>query len=135
MAYAQEEDLPSDEAAEEICEQSAPTTLGLLGDFTAMGADSVVFLGAGAPADLVLTIIVTKCWIAPAQPYPSRSRFKFWHGRPVEVRCAADTPAGRACGLGEFIPLLLEADIPALSRKGASEAIGWEPDFVCNVRP
>ena len=43
-----------------------------------------------------------------------------------EVRHAADIPVSIAGNKGEFPALALEADIPGLLRKGASDALGGQ---------
>ena len=57
-------------------------------------------------------------------PYLTIARFKFGDGRVGEVMYAADIKVGIAeCG-GAFAAFVLVADIPALPRKAALEAIG-----------
>ena len=56
-------------------------------------------------------------------PFPESARFKFGEVRLSEVRCAACIPAGIARCNGEFAAFGLEADAPALLRRGASEAL------------
>ena len=45
------------------------------------------------------------------------------------MRRAADTPAGVAESKGKFTAFALDADISALLRKGAAEALGGQLDF------
>ena len=40
------------------------------------------------------------------------------------MRCAVDMTIGTAGSTGNYAAVVLDADIPALSRKGASEALG-----------
>ena len=55
--------------------------------------------------------------------YPAGARFKFGDGRLGGVRLAADLPLVIAGTKGEFTAFALEADIPALFRKGVLEAL------------
>ena len=57
------------------------------------------------------------------------ARFRSGDGGLGEGRRAADTPVGIAGNKGEFAAFALEADIPALLRKGALEARGGRLDF------
>ena len=54
---------------------------------------------------------------------PLTACFKFGDGRVYEVKHAADIEIGIAGRRGAFAALVLEADIPALPRKGALEAL------------
>ena len=45
------------------------------------------------------------------------------------MRHAADVPAGAAGNKGKCTAFVLEADMPALLRKGAVEALGGQLDF------
>ena len=65
--------------------------------------------------------------------YRAMARFKFGDGRIGEVRYAADIKVGIAgCGCA-FSVFALEADIPALSCKGAIEAPGGQLDFALHA--
>ena len=68
-----------------------------------------------------------------AQSYPARARFKFGEGRFGEARNAADSPAGIVGGRGKFAAFFLGADIPALLRTGALEALGGQLGCARNV--
>ena len=57
-------------------------------------------------------------------PYSTMARLKFRDGRLGEVKHAADIPVGVAGRKGAFAASVLEADIPALPRKGALESLG-----------
>ena len=59
-----------------------------------------------------------------ASTYPSPARFRFGGGRLGQVSQAADIPVGVAGSKGNFPAFALEADIPALLREGAVEALG-----------
>ena len=61
--------------------------------------------------------------------YPARARLKLGGGRLGEVRFAADIPVGVAGRKVEFTAFALEADIPELIRKRATEPLGGQPDF------
>ena len=69
----------------------------------------------------------------PAQAYPARARFQSGNGRLGEVRSAADIPVGVAGGRGKVAAFLLETGIPALLRRGALEALGWQLGVPRNV--
>ena len=136
MADTQEEGLPSQEDNEEICERTLSATRDLSGQFTQMNAKSAAVRGTGVQANLVCfkrsgyhNSVLKKWRSALAQPYFARARFKFGDGRPGEVRYAAGSPVGIAGGPGKFADFLLQAEIPALLRKGALRAAGWDTDF------
>ena len=60
---------------------------------------------------------------------PEFALSKFGGGRLGEVCFAADIPVGIAGCREAFTARVLEADIPAQSRKGALEALGGQLDF------
>ena len=62
--------------------------------------------------------------------YPSQAGFCLGDGRHGQEHHAADFPVGVAGHRGMFTAFALEADIPALLRKGAMEAIGGQLDFL-----
>ena len=97
--------------------------------------DSAVVLDTGARANLVRfswlqrhNRILERRGIPRVTTYPSQARFRFVYGRLGEVRYAADIPVGIAGNTGMFTASVLEADIPALLRKGAMEALGGQLD-------
>ena len=105
-----------------------------------MGADSVVALDTGAAVNLACSWwlerrdSILERWGAPrAETFPESARFKFGDGRLGDVRCAAGCPVGVAGGPGKCTAYLLDAGIPASSRKGASEARGRQVDSPCSV--
>ena len=55
--------------------------------------------------------------------YPSKARFRSGNGIVCEARYEADTPAGIAGNKGKFTACVLDADTPALLRRGAAEAL------------
>ena len=61
--------------------------------------------------------------------YPSAARFKFGDGRIGEVQYAANISVGIAGRKGTFTAFVMDAEIPALLRKGALEALGAQLDF------
>ena len=61
--------------------------------------------------------------------YPSAARFKFGDGRIGEVQYAANITVGIAGRKGAFTAFVMDAEIPALLRKGALEALGAQLDF------
>merc|ERR1712052_65500 len=61
--------------------------------------------------------------------YPSAARFKFGDGRIGEVQYAANISVGIAGCKGTFTAFVMDAEVPALLRKGALEALGAQLDF------
>ena len=118
------------------CEQSFATSMDAGDLFLVSQDDSVVASALGATAD-----IVCFSWLARhnrnlgrrgiprVATYPSRERFRFGDGRLGEVRYAADIPAGIAGNRGVSTAFVLDADIPALSRRGSMEALGGQLGF------
>ena len=91
----------------------------------------MIVLDTGATANLVcfswlarLNRILKRRGIPRAATHPSRARSRFGDGRLEEVRHAADIPSGTDGNRGKIAAFVLEADIPALLRKGAMEALG-----------
>ena len=66
-------------------------------------------------------------------PYSSMVHFKFGGGRVREVKHAADIKVGISGRTGAATAFVLEADIPALLRKGASAALGGRLVFEYNI--
>ena len=104
-----------------------------------MDAESAAVLDTGATAALVCfkllghrKSVLEKREIPFTQPYPARAQFKFEGGRLGEARYEAGTPVRIARGLVNYSAFLLEADIPALLRKGASEVLGGQLDCARN---
>ena len=62
-----------------------------------------------------------------AKPYPARARCKFGGSRLGGMRSEADIPVGLG-GRGTLAAFALKAEMEALSRKGASEALGGQLD-------
>ena len=103
--------------------------------------ESAVELNTGATDILVCfrwlarrNRLFEKCGIQRAPTYPSTARFRFGDGRLGEVRHAVDILAGVAGKKGNFTAFVLEADIPALLRKGAMEKLGGQLDFLHGSR-
>ena len=63
-------------------------------------------------------------------PYSSKARFRSGDGRLGEARCAADFSVAAAGNRGKCTAFALDADSPALLRKGAVEARGGQLDFL-----
>lgn len=61
--------------------------------------------------------------------YPASARFGFGGGRPGAGRRAADTPVRIAGSRSKFAVFALDADILALLREGALEALGGQLIF------
>ena len=117
-------------------EQCFSTTLDIGGQFAASNSDSVAVLGAGATANLVRfkwldnrIIFLQRQDFPKVMPYSTSARFKFGGGRATEVKHAADIKVGIAWGEGAFAGFVLDADIPALLRKGVLGSLGGQLDF------
>ena len=109
--------------------QSFSTALDLGGQFLCMGEDTVGVLETGATANSVcFKWLGTRNSISETQglprisAYPPAVRSKSADGRPGEVHFPVDITVRIAGCKGTPTAFVLEADIPALSRKGASEA-------------
>ena len=66
---------------------------------------------------------------------PACAPLKFGDGRLREVLCAADITLGVAGPSGRLTAFVLEADSPAVLRKGALGALGGQLDFACDALP
>ena len=91
-----------------------------------MDAASVAVVDTGAAATSVRSEWLKRrgeIFVPPATAHPACARFKFGHGRLVAVRCPADFPVEVAGIHGKFATFVLEADVPAPSPQGASEAL------------
>ena len=64
---------------------------------------------------------------------PTAARFEFGDGRVRDVRRAAEIKVGNAGHIRALIAFALEADIPALLRNGAPEALDGPLDFIRHV--
>ena len=64
-----------------------------------------------------------------APTYPAQARFKFGNGRLGGVRFVADITVGVAGATRNFAAFVLDADIPAVLHRGASESLGGQLDF------
>ena len=132
----QKADSTGDGETESQCEQSLATTADAGELFLVSPGDIVVVSDTGATANLVCSSclprhkrIPDRRGIPRVTTYPSKARFRFGDGRLGEIRRAADTSVGAAGNRGKFTALVLEADIPALLRGGASGALGGQLDF------
>ena len=101
-----------------------------------MRDDSVVVLDTGATANLVCfrwlshhNSLLEQQGLPRVLTYPAQARFKFGDGRTGNVCFAADITVGIAGAKGAFTAFALDADIPALLCKGASEALAGQLDF------
>ena len=99
-------------------------------------SDSLVVLDSGATASLAhFRWLENHNWplgrrgYQKASTYPSSARFRFGDGCQGEVRRAADIPVAVVGRRGKFTAFVLGADIPALLREGALEAMGGQLDF------
>ena len=95
----------------------------------------MVVLDAGATATLVCCRrldhhrLLERNGLQRVTAYPSKARFLSRGERLGEVRRAADIPAGIAGAQGVFTACVLDANIPALLRESAAEALGGQLDF------
>ena len=117
-------------------EQSFPTAMESGGEFLAPPSEGAVALGAGATANLVRhkwlanqNVISGKQVLEKAVPYSFSVRFKFGDGRIGEVQHESDIEVGIAGCRGAFMAFVLDAETPALLRKGALGALGAQLDF------
>ena len=69
-----------------------------------------------------------------AQPSPAEATSKFGDTRLGEARNVVDIPVGFASCPGEFVAFLMDAEIPALRRRAALEAVGGG-DWICSEMP
>ena len=116
-----------------ICEQSFSITLESGGQFSVMDADSVAVLDTGATANLVRlkwlghhNEILGRWGVPRPENDPACTRCRCGDGRLGEARCAADISLGIAGNRTKFTAFAVEADIPALLRKGAMGALGGQ---------
>ena len=132
--------LPSQADFAEPCDKSFATTLEFSGKYSAADAGSVVDPGTGAAANFAFfkwsgrhNSALGKFGVPPAQSFPAIEGFKFGNGRVGEVRFSADILAWTAGGRGEVAAFLMDADIPALLRKGEPQYLGRQLDPPRNV--
>ena len=117
------------------CEQPVSAALDLGGQCIFVGPDSVAVFDAEAAANLVCfkwfehhNEILGRQGAPRAGPYPISARPKFADGRLGEVLCAADSSGGIEGKCGAPTTFAPEAEIPALLRRGALGALGWQMD-------
>ena len=101
-----------------------------------MGGGVVVVLGTGIAAALArfrrlgnLNAPLGTHGLPRVSTYPACPRLKFGDGRPGKVRFAADITVGTASCTGAFAALVLDADTPAILRRGALGAPRGQSDF------
>ena len=111
--------------------------MGMGGLFLVSREESVVVLNTGATAN-----IASIRWLARhsrilgnygaprVTTYSSKARCRFGDGRLGEVRHAADIPLRIAGNKGKHAAFAPDADIPALLRRGALEALGGQLEFL-----
>ena len=123
-------------------EKSLPTTLEAFMQLICTKEDSVAILDTVATANLVCfrwlnrhNSMLGKMGLPRVSPYPAQARFKFGDGRMGVARFAVDITADRAGAKGDFTAFVLDADIPALLRRGASEALGGQLEFPGDTLP
>ena len=117
-------------------EQSFSTTLEIGGQFVVSHSDSVVALDTWATTALVCfrwpvnhNLFLQKLGLQKVLPYSAAARFKYGDGRVCEVKNAAGINVGVAGRRGAPRASAPDADIPALSHKGALETLGGRRDF------
>ena len=125
--HAQDRGAPPQEDCGGNCEQSLSNHSDLVDQFALMDADTLAALDASATANL-------GCSNRLGRHNSIFEQRAFQMLRPIHlVQNSNLVPVGIAGGRGEFTAFELEADIQALSRKEASEALGGQLDFVCNI--
>ena len=134
------ESSPPEARVEGCTEQSFSTSLDPGCQLVCMRDDSVVVLDTGATANLACfrwlsrrNSLLEQKGFPRVLTYPAQARFKFGDGRAGNVCFAADITAGIAGAKGAFTACGLDADIPALLRKGASAALAGQSDFARNT--
>ena len=107
-------------------EGSFPFSVGPFPGLYAHGVESAAILNTGAAANLACfrrlrrrNAVLAKFGAPIERTKPTPARLKF-----ENARFAADVPLGTAGRRGTVTTFLLEADIPALIRKGALESFG-----------
>ena len=125
LVNAQAAGYPAKEGEESNCEHSFSTTLDLDGQCEFMGADSVVVLDTGAAASL-----------ARLRSLEHRNKILASTGTDdLKLAMVAKEGYPTPQKPGKFAAFALEADIPALLRKGALEALGGQVDFSRGLSP
>ena len=120
---------------------SFSVAIDLGGELVVSRASSVGLLDAGATANLVRRAwlanhnqVLERLGMEKVHLYPSAARFKFGDGRIGEVQYAANISVGIAGCKGAFTAFVMDAEVPALLRKGALEALGAQLDFAKDTR-
>ena len=118
------------------CEESLSTLPDVGSQLICIGEGSVVVLDAMAAANLVCSrwlenrnSLLTQRGFRRSKTNPAKAPFKFGDGRMGAVRYSADTTVGVAGNGGPFTAFVLDSDIPAFLRKGASGAMGGQLAF------
>ena len=134
---AQKADHIGDGDTEGESVQSFATTMDKGELFLVSQESSVALLDTGATANLAFSRrlarhnrILDRYGIERVFTCSSKATFRLGGRRLGEVRHAADIPVGIAGNKGKFAAFALNADIPALLRKGAMEALGGQLDFL-----
>ena len=116
-------------------EQSCSTSMDVGGLFVLAKSDSLAVFGAGVTANLLCfswferhNRILQRGGFPQVSTYRASARSRFGDGRLRVVRHAADIPVGIANNEGAVTAFAPGADIPALSRRGASKAPGGRLD-------
>ena len=116
------------------------TASGAGGKVIYMKEDGVAIFEEGAAANLVCfqwlnhhNSTLGKVGLPRVTTYPAPARFDFGIGRIGDGHFAADITAGIAGYRGNFTALVLDADIPALLRTRAVEALGRQPACSCDT--
>ena len=129
-------DTPVSAQTRSDCEQAFSAALDMVGLIMVSKGDSVVVSDARATPNMACFRwlehhhrLLERSGPQKASTNRSDARSRFGDGLPGEVRHAACIPAGVAGSKGMFIAFVLDADIPALLRKDAVEALGGQLDF------
>ena len=112
------------------------TSLGLDASCGGLGCPSKVILDTGASANLVgagwlnnHNSILKALGRPPAKIMPAFARSRYGDGRVGDVRRAASIPIAIAGATGHFMANVVDADVPALLGKEASETLGGHLNF------
>ena len=121
--------------AERRCGHSFSATVEVGGRFARAHGDSVVVLLAGTAANLVCfkwlgnhISLPRKTGGPKVNTYLAMARFRFGDSRIGDVRYASDIKVGTPGSSGAVAAFVLEADVAALLRAGALEALGGQLD-------
>ena len=125
--------VPREDGRQKQLRASLLNHIGFGGQLPRMGEGGAVALGTGATANLVRfrrsvnrNLLLEMHGLPRVSTCPACTRFKFGGDRLREGRFAADISLEFAVCKGTFAASVLDADIPALLRKGAFGSLGGQ---------